>query len=422
MTGRLVHLGLGSFFRSHQAWYTAHSTDAQAWGYTAFSGRHGQLAALLSAQRGRYTLVTRGPDADRFESVSVLDSTVAGSDAGAWRAAMADPATAVVTLTVTEAAYADTPGGVPERLADGLDHRRRAGAGAGPLAVVPCDNLPANGGLLGRLVSDAAGRLAGGALQSWIESQVSFVDTVVDRITPATTAADRAAVAAATGWADRAPVVTEPYSEWVLAGAFPAGRPAWESAGASFVDDVTPWSARKLWMLNGAHSLLAYAGPLSGHASVASAAADPLLEKWVGQWWQEAGRHLPARLDPDAYGSSLLRRWSNRRLVHDLDQVAADGSVKLAVRVLPVVRLELAAGRVPPGAARILGAWVAHLRSGRGVHDPRAAELTAAAGGPLGEAARRVLGALDPEVAADREMVEAVAAAAGELTAGHRPA
>jgi fructuronate reductase len=287
---RVVHLGLGAFARAHQAWYTHHAPDGADWPIAAFGGRSASLADALTASGGRYTLVTRAPDGDRFETITAITSAHGAGDTDAWLARLVDPATAVVTATVTEAGWhAAGPTSAPARLVAGLDARRRADAG--PLAVVPCDNLPANGEVAARVVTDVAAR-ADDDLASWIAEQVSFVSTVVDRITPRTTDADRGAVRSATGVDDPSPVVTEPFSEWVLAGAFPGGRPAWDAVGARLVDDVAPFARRKVWLLNGAHSLLAYLGSIRGHATVDAAVADEVCAAAVARWWSAAGGHL----------------------------------------------------------------------------------------------------------------------------------
>lgn len=437
---RIVHLGLGSFFRAHQAWYTDWAPDADAWGVAAFAGRSRDLADTLEEQGGAYTLVTRAADGDRFDVVGSVVRAHAAGDHEAWLGYLADPRVAVLTLTVTEAGYRRGGDGgldladaevvadvarlrthprtpvttAPARLVAGLLARRAAGAG--PLAVVPCDNLPDNGEVTAHVVRALAAAVDE-RLLAWVDEHVSFVTTVVDRITPRTTPDDVGTVAAATGRHDAAPVVTEPFSEWVLSGHFPAGRPRWEDAGAVVTDDVTPYEQRKLWLLNGAHSLLAYAASARGHATVADAVADPTCRGWVQQWWAEASRHLPQpEEDLDTYRSALLERFENPRIRHQLAQIAADGSQKLPVRVLPALRLERAAGRVPSGATRALGGWLAHLRgTGAPVTDPRGDELRAlAAGEPVG-AARRVLKALDDELADDADVVAAVAVHAREL-------
>jgi fructuronate reductase len=200
--------------------------------------------------------------------------------------------------------------------------------------------------------------------------------------------------------------VTEPFSEWVLSGRFPSGRPAWEDAGAVFTDDIAPFEHRKLWLLNGGHCLLAYAGSLRGHDTVAAAAADETCRAWLEQWWDEAAAELslPAA-DVAAYRASLSSRFANHRLRYALAQIAGDGSQKLPIRVLPIVRAQRQRGLLPVGALRILAGWLCHLRAGGAVSDPRAAELVGLASGPLDAAARRVLTALDPSLGDDDAVV-----------------
>jgi len=255
------------------------------------------------------------------------------------------------------------------------------------------------------------------SLAAWVRSSVSFVDSAVDRITPRTTDRDRETVARATGLLDACPVVTEPFTEWVIAGVFPEGRPGWEHAGAQLVDDVTPYEERKLWLLNGAHSLLAYAGSIRGHHTVAEALADPSCAGWVEEWWTEASRHLSLPADVlDAYCADLWTRFANPRIQHLLEQIAMDGSQKLPVRIVPVMRAERAAGRMPV-ATRTAAAWLLHLRgAGAPVNDPRAADLVERASGRLADAAPRVLEVLDPELAADADLVAAVLDHAEELS------
>jgi fructuronate reductase len=432
---RLVHLGLGSFFRAHQAWYTDQAPDAADWGIAAFTGRRRELADALNAQEGLYTLVTRAADGDRFEVLSSLSRAHAGADHQAWLGYLASPDVRAVTITVTEAGYVrGADGGLdrdrpevqadvealrqdlaaqvrtaPARLVAGCAARR--GTEAGPLTVVPCDNLPDNGFVVARVVRDLA-EMVDPDLVDWLAGSVSFATTMVDRITPKTTQEDLRTVKEATGLDDRAPVATEPFSEWVLSGAFPGGRPRWDEADATFTEDIQPYEQRKLWLLNGGHSLLAYAGSARGHQTVAEAVVDETCRAWLEEWWSEASRHLslPAA-DVAAYRAALLDRFANPRMHHRLDQIAADGSQKLPIRILPTLRRERAAGRLPPGAARALAAWVCHLRGmGVPVTDARADQVVPLAAGSLPEAVPRVLAALDPTLADDDDLVAAVLA------------
>jgi fructuronate reductase len=437
---RIAHLGLGSFSRAHQAWYTGRAPDAARWGIAGFTGRSPALAEALAPQDGLFTLVTRGSSGDQHEVVSSLSEVHPAGDHAAWLRCLRSPDLAVVTLTVTEAGYcrradghldleradvredvqalrADPTAAVrtaPARLVAGMLARRTVGGGS--LTILPCDNLPHNGAVTATVVRQLA-ELVDPSLPRWIDSYVSFATTMVDRITPSTVASDRDAVAAATGLADAAPVVTEPFSEWVISGAFPAGRPDWPAAGARVVDDVAPFEERKLWLLNGAHSLLAYGGTVRGHQSVADAVADPVCRAWLEQWWDEAQRHLPLPADSvSQYRAALLDRFTNPRIRHQLAQIAADGSQKVAVRILPVLRAERHAGRLPVGAGRALAAWVCHLRgAGAPVRDPAAAQLAGLADATVEQSVVAVLGFLDAELARDEALVAATTRQAEEL-------
>lgn len=413
---RIVHLGLGAFHRSHQAWYTHHASDAEQWGIAAFSGRRPDAADTLAAQDGLYTLVQRSDDGDNFELVGSIAEAVDGADVQRLKELVASPQTAVVTLTITEAAYAidgstagelesSTPLG---RLVLALAARREAGAGA--LAVVCCDNLAHNGTVTRNAVlglaawpADQVGSFRG--LADWIDRNVSFVSTSVDRITPRTTPADLDLVADTCGYRDAAAVVTEPFHNWVLSGEFPAGRPRWEDAGAVFVDDIEPYENRKLWLLNGAHSILAYSGLVRGHRTVAEALADSVCWEAVEEFWDEAERHLPASLRVPEYRTALLERFSNSRIAHHLAQIAMDGTTKLRMRSLPVLTAERAAGRPGDGATRMIAAWLAYLSTTPGFQDPLAADIRNALTLEGSARTAALVALLDAELAGDSGLV-----------------
>jgi len=434
---RIVHLGLGAFHRAHQAWYTARASDAAGWGIAAFTGRGPSAARELAPQDGLYSLVERSDSGDTVSVVTSIVEAHDGADIARLVELLAAPSTAVVTITVTEAGYRLTADGTPDvsddavaadmagfasgraqttlgRLLLGLDARRRADAG--PIAVVPCDNMPDNGPVVGGALTGLAASVDDD-LAAWIRDNVSFVSTSVDRITPKTTPDDLATVTRLTGWDDAAAVVTEPFSDWVLSGGFPAGRPDWESAGARFVDEIGPFESRKLWLLNGAHSLLAYTARQRGHETVAAAIADPECLAAVEQFWDAAVRHLPAEgLELPAYRAALLGRFRNARIEHRLAQIANDGSTKLRIRIAPIVLAERAAGRSGAAGIAVLAGWIGQLLPG-GVlaepQDPLADALRAAAQLPPAEAVPALLALVDPAIAADDSLVAQVRAAAG---------
>ncbi|HEX9624951.1 MAG TPA: mannitol dehydrogenase family protein, partial [Streptosporangiaceae bacterium] len=363
---------------------------------------------------------------------NALSAVHPADDQEALAAYFRRPDLALVTLTVTEAGYSQQAGRLdvtrpdvaadiaalrtdlttpvrtaPAKLVAGLAARRKADAG--PLAIVPCDNLLSNGPLTRRIIGELAALIDDG-LTAWIDESVSVVTTMVDRITPPASSADELAVLQRTGRADRCPVTTEPFTEWSLSGHFPAGRPRWQDAGAIFTADILPFEKRKLWMLNASHSLLAYAGSIIGHVTVAEAVADEVCRGWLDEWWTTATAHLDQPADELAgYRTALLSRFENAAMGDRLDRIAADGSQKLPVRVLPVLRAERQAGRLPAAATRTLAAWLCHLRGlGATVNDARAQEVLPLARGRIAEAAPRVLGWLDPELAADHDVVGAV--------------
>ena len=266
-------------------------------------------------QDGLYTLITRSGEGDTFELIGALSAVHAAADHEAYLDYLSRPEVAVVTITVTEAAYLRGADGhldagldvivsdlealrsdprnpvasLPARLVAGLVARRTSGAAA--LTILSCDNLPENGAVTKTVVQDFAA-LLDETLRDWIDSQVDFATSMVDRITPGTTDEDRALVQQACGYVDAYPVATEPFSEWVVSGGFPAGRPRWEEAGATIVAEVEPFEQRKLWLLNGSHSMLAYAGSIRGHSTIDEAIADPSCRSWVEMFWDEASRHL----------------------------------------------------------------------------------------------------------------------------------
>ena len=442
---RIVHIGLGAFHRAHQAWYTAQADPEGEWGIAAFTGRNATAAQELAPQGGLYTLIERSADGDSASVVPSIVEAIDGADLDRFVDLLAASTTAIVTTTVTEPGYRLTSAALPNlddaavradidwlsaalgdeappslaggptttlgRLVLGLHARRLAGGG--PLAIIPCDNMPDNGAFVANGLT-ALANLVDPATASWITGNVSFVSTSVDRITPRTTSADIDQAARISGWLDTAPVITEPFRDWALSGDFPAGRPAWERAGARFVDDIEPFERRKLWLLNGAHSLLAYAGRLRGHQTVAAAIVDETCLAWVTAFWDEASRQLPEGLDLDEYRASLLERFRNARIEHQLAQIGMEGVTKLRVRVVDVLLAERAAGRDGDGGIRAIGSWLALVTAGTELPDAQAPAIaTALASGDAREAA--LLRLIDARLAADESLLSDIRAVAAEV-------
>ncbi|GAB3561560.1 mannitol dehydrogenase family protein [Amycolatopsis endophytica] len=407
---RAVHLGLGAFHRAHQAWYTAADP---AWGIAAYTFRNTELPRLLTRQDGLFSLLVRDETRDRVETVGSIVRAHPGADTRQWLADVASPEVALITITVTEAAYTVPEPGADSavsRLAAGL--RERFHAGAAPITLVPCDNVADNGEVLRSLLRKVCQEPA---FAEWVEHDVAVAGTVVDRITPATTKRDVRMVRELTGRHDPAAVVTEPFAEWQIAGTFPRSRPAWERAGAQVVGDIGTYQRRKLWLLNAAHSLLAYTGLVRGHATVDQAAGDPVLGGLIESWWDTAAAYLP--LPPGeitSYRRRLRDRFTAPGIRHLLSQIAADGSHKIPARILPVLHRERARGRLPHSAVAGLAAWLDYLRE-RDVRDARAAELVRLA--RTAKPAQRVLVAIDPGLGDDRELLAAIDAELREVRA-----
>lgn len=397
----IVHFGLGAFTRAHQAWYTdaAMTQGGGDWMIAGVSLRSPAVAAQLNPQGGLYTVATRSGEGTQLRVVGSIAEVIVAPEAPARIVdRLAAPGTAMVTFTVTEAGYCRAPDGSLDPalagpgsfyplLAEGLARRRAAGLGG--VTLLSCDNLADNGRQLERLLG-AHLRAHDPALADWVASQCGFPNAMVDRIVPAVTDADRAMVAAAIGMDDAAAVVTEPFSQWVIENRFVRARPEWEAAGAQIVADVTPFETAKLRMLNGAHSLLAYAGLAAGHAHVHAAIGDAALRARVEALMREEAAPTIAAApgqDLDAYADALIERFANPALNHRLAQIAMDGSQKLPQRWLATLAENRRMGRRCPAILGGIGAWLRHVRGDNGaVGDPLADRLAAcwAAAGEAG--------------------------------------
>ncbi len=448
VTTGIVHLGLGAFHRAHQAVYTETLLAAgdTRWGITAASLRSTGTRDALAPQDGLYTLNIRG-DEDRCAVIgSIQRVLVALESPRVLLDAMCAPATAIVSLTVTEKAYCRNPatGALDDAHPDivhDLAHpdaprsvlgilaaaiARRRAEGTRPFTVLCCDNLPANGDAVHRVLSEFA-RLRSPELGAFVTAEVACPDTMVDRIVPATIDEDRARVAAALGVEDAWPVVAEPFTQWVIADRFPAGRPAWEDAGATLVNDVAPFEAMKLRLLNASHSALAYLGYLAGRETVAEAMADPGLAAFAARVMDDATPTLalPPGTDVAGYKRSLLERFRNPALRHRTWQIAMDGTQKLPQRILATIADRLAAGLPIETHAMVVAGWMRFAagvdEAGRpiDVRDPKEAELAAIArtAGPVATRLAPALLALFGAQGRDERVVAAVTAALGRLYA-----
>ncbi|MDV4161694.1 mannitol dehydrogenase family protein [Rhizobium leguminosarum] len=403
----ILHLGPGAFFRAHFAPFTDAALAASGgdWGIEVGSLRTADVADHLNEQNGLYTMLIRDTSGTVAQVIGpILRAHVATRDPAGLLDRLEDPTIRIVSLTVTEKAYGmDTatggldlnhadvaadlanrhaPRGVIGYLVEGLSRRRAKGIA--PFTPLSCDNLPSNGAVLKRLVLDFAERVDP-SLRQWIEANVPFPSTMVDRITPASTEATYQDAERLTGRQDLAAIETEPFTQWVIEDHFANGRPAWEKAGALMVTDVSAYEKMKLRMLNGAHSLLAYLGYIGGYEFIRDVMDDAGLAALAYRHMHAAARTLDAvpGIDLDDYASELIARFANKAIAHRTYQIAMDGTQKLPQRLLEPATEALAHGDKAETYAIAVAAWMRYAIGEHGngeryeLRDPRAGEIAA---------------------------------------------
>lgn len=414
----ILHIGLGAFHRAHQAVYNdaALAKEPGDWGIVGVSLRSLDIVRDLRAQDHLYSVVTRS---GAGESVQVVGSIVRGISAVEDRdellALLVDPAIRIVTITVTEKAYGldpttggldrnhpsvaadlgnpSSPVGVVGYIVEGL--ARRHAAGQEPFTVLCCDNLPTNGRIVRRLVIEMAGA-RDPELANWITGHGAFPSSMVDRIVPAATDEARGRAAEMLGAEDTLSLETEPFMQWVIEDHFISGRPAWDQAGALFVDDVEPYEKMKLRLLNGSHSMIAYLGQLKGLEYVRDVMAVPEYRSLARRHMKSAVKTLDPvpGIDLGQYIDQLIERFENPTIAHRTRQIAMDGSQKLPQRIFAGTVEALSAGDDADTAAYATALWIAYAKRTPDIDDPRREELRTAAAQPAADDASAAFFAL----------------------------
>ncbi|MDX8528089.1 mannitol dehydrogenase family protein [Mesorhizobium sp. MSK_1335] len=407
----IAHIGVGAFHRCHQAEYTDDllANRFDRWGLVGINIRPPLLAETLGRQDGLYTRLIRQNDEVEARIIGSIVRVVDSQDSAAPALdVLASPDIEMVTMTVTEKGYCHIPSSgaldldhpdiahdlanpetsrsVPGILARALE-LRMASHGR-PVTLLSCDNIPANGIILGNVVRTFAER-RGRKLVEWIEGNVAFPSAMVDRIAPATTEADIDTVEQRYGYRDSAVVVGEHFRQWVIENRFAGRAPRWDFAGAIFVDDVTPFEHLKMRVLNGAQTTLSYLGVLGGFQHTSDAIGDPLLANFVRRMLTE--ETLPTLMPvpgiaPAAYVEQSLSRLANTAIRHRNHQIATDGSQKIVQRLLNPIRDRLAKDESIGLLSVSVAGWMAYLikasrRFGRAwqVSDPFAEKIAAIA-------------------------------------------
>ncbi|MDQ2076035.1 mannitol dehydrogenase family protein [Marinimicrobium sp. ABcell2] len=417
----IVHLGIGAFHRAHQAFYTEAVLNRFGgdWGILGASLRSPTVREQLAPQDGLYTLVERATDGERLQVIGAVQSVLVGpEDPSALVAAMASPEVKIVSLTVTEKGYCHDPAtgnlnlNNPDIIHD-LNNiekprtavgylvaalQKRQQAGLKSFTALSCDNLPDNGEVLEKVVLQFARELST-ELMTWIQENTCFPCTMIDRIVPATTDADRDQLAERIGLRDEGVVVAEPFTQWVIEDRFVDGRPAWEQVGAQLVSSVSEFEKIKLRLLNGSHSTLAYAGYLSGFDYISEVMREPAFEKLIATFMaREAGETVsaPEGFDLEHYQEQLRERFRNTALKHRTWQIAMDGSQKLPQRLLQTAREQLRGGGHIDIICLAVAAWIRYVsgvdEQGNAIEvsDPLANRLRAACDKHKGDAAGMV--------------------------------
>ena len=416
VTPGMVHVGVGAFHRAHQAMYHDELMNQGAaldWGICGVGVLPGDLRMkqALDAQDGLYTLVLKHNDGTWEPRVigSIVEYLFAPDDPEAVIEKMAAPSTRIVSLTITEGGYniSDTtgefekdnpdvvrdlePGAVPRTVFGLVTEalRRRWTRGLAPFTIMSCDNLPGNG-QLSKTVFTALARLRDPDLASWVARGTRFPDSMVDRITPATTDADRAEIRDRFGIDDQWPVVCEPFTQWVLQDTFAAGRPAYERAGVQVVGDVQPYELMKLRLLNGSHQAMAYFGYLAGYRLVHEAAQDPLFRAFLlGYMDQEATPTLAPvpGVDLEDYKHTLIERLANPEIRDTIARLCAESSDRIPKFLLPVIRAQLATRGEIRRSAAVVASWARYAEGTDERGEP--IEVVDRLAGRLTRAARR---------------------------------
>ena len=380
----VVHLGFGGFHRAHMARYThdvmEQVPDAREWGIVGVGllPADARVRDALAPQDGLYTLVERQDDDEAATVIGSVQGVVfAGDGSRAALEAIDDPAVRIVSLTVTENGYClnaatktldrhnpaiahDLAHPAEPRSAIGIvveAYRRRMASGALAFTALTCDNIQHNGAVLRGAVLTLA-RRRDPALADWIAAHASFPNTMVDRITPVTTAQDVEDFTARFGIVDCWPVFCERFRQWVVEDAFVAGRPAWEKVGVQFTPDVASYEFMKLRLLNASHLAIAGLGRLLGYVHVDETLRDPALRSYMRVLMdRETGPTLPAvpGVDLEAYKAQLLDRFANVRIQDTVDRVNADAPVNL---LLEPIRDRLKGGGRVDLLALALAAWM----------------------------------------------------------------
>jgi len=380
----ILHIGVGNFHRAHQAVYLDDLFNTGAgldWAIVGAGVRPADedMRQKLKAQDWLTTVVDQEADLSQARVTGAMVDYVKPGDTAAMLAQLTDPSIRIVSLTITEGGYYIDPASQhfdpthPDIVADAADMAaprtafglilaglmRRRAAGLPPFTVMSCDNIPGNGHVTENAVAGLA-ELVDSELAAWVRASVSFPNSMVDRITPATSARERDLLASQFGIEDNWPVFCEAFKQWVLEDRFPAGRPALERVGVQFVPDVAPFELMKIRILNGGHATIAYPAALMDIHFVHEAMASPLVRGFLEKVEQDEIIPIVPPV-PDTslggYFDLIVRRFSNPKIGDTVTRLCLDGSNRQPKFILPSAADRLARGESVTGLALVSALW-----------------------------------------------------------------
>ena len=388
----ILHIGVGNFHRAHEAYYTDQllrlDPSQSDWAITGamLLPSDERLYNALNDQNGKYTLTVYGRDGkdEAYEIGSIKEVVWAGKEPEKVIGKIADPATKIVSMTITEGGYnidketgefdlsneavrkdlanPSKPETVFGFVAEGL--RKRMADGAGKVTILTCDNLQHNGNTAKKAFMGFL-RAQDPALAEWAKKNVTFPNSMVDRITPATRPEDVERLDKKNGTDDKAPVYCEDFIQWVVEDDFAAGRPKWEEVGVEFTDNVAPYENMKLSLLNASHSLLSYPSFLSGYRKVDEAMKDERIRKFVRDFMDiDVTPYVPApgNTDLEGYKQTLIERFSNSSVSDQVARLCFDGLSKFPVYLIPNVTKMVKEGKDLTRVTYLFAAYYDYLR------------------------------------------------------------
>lgn len=385
----IVHIGIGGFHRAHQAYYVdelLHNPSNSNWGIcgVALLDFDAKIYNTLKEQDGLYTLIVKELDGSLTKRIigSIIEVLYAPENPVAVIHKMASPEVKVITLTITEGGYnyneatgefnfenplinndlenPTSPKTVFGYLTQALKLRKENQLKG--FSIQSCDNIQGNGHIIEKMLLSYI-KVAEPEILAWVKSNVSFPNSMVDRITPSTSSLDISKLKESSNIEDAWPVVCESFKQWVIEDNFVAGRPAWENVGAQFVEDVIPYEKMKLSLLNAGHSILGILGALMGYVTIDQAVKNNAIRSFLITYMENEVTPVLGDLkgvNLKKYKHTLIERFGNSHIKDQIDRICSQSSAKIPIFILPTIKLQLKQNKVIKNGAFLVAAWAVY--------------------------------------------------------------